>query len=140
MKTTVVPPPVPEWFIVDADGKNLGHITSRIAHVLRGKHLPTYSPHQLCGAHVIVVNAEKLTFQAAKLRRKIYYHHTGYPGSIRATPLKKMYSEHPKEVIVRAVKGMLANTRLRPRMLKRLHVFEGGEHKYAAQKPVPLTV
>lgn len=137
MKTTHLKPPAPEWLLVDAEGQNLGRLAARVATFLRGKHRPTYSPQQLCGDHVIIVNVEKLTFEASKLRRKMYFHHTGYLGSLRRTPLSKMNEEKPEFVLEHAISGMLPKNRLRNQMIKRLHILRGTEHPYAAQKPVP---
>jgi large subunit ribosomal protein L13 len=139
MKTTVTPVTIPKWYVVDATGLTIGRISANAAHVLRGKHKPTFSPHQLCGDHVIVVNVEKLGITPAKGRRKTYFDHTGYLGSWSQTSLAEMMERHPERVIEMAVKGMLPHNRLATQMLKRLHVIVGPEHKYEAQKPVPLT-
>ncbi len=139
MKTSVLPVPAPIWYIVDAEGQTIGNVATNVAHVLRGKHKPSFSPHQLCGDHVIVVNIDKLSISPAKSKGKLYYHHTGYLGHMQVRTLEKMM-EKPEKVIELAVKGMLPQNRLRPKMLKRMHVYTGTEHKYAAQKPVPLTL
>ena len=139
MKTSVIPVEAPKWFVVDATDLSIGHIAANAAHVLRGKHKPTFSAHQLCGDHVIVLNVEKLGVTPAKGRRKTYFDHTGYLGSWTKTSLAEMMKTHPERVMEMAVKGMLPHNRLASQMLKRLHVVVGSEHKYAAQKPVPLT-
>jgi large subunit ribosomal protein L13 len=138
MKTTTVPVSAPLWHVVDADGQTIGFVASKVAHVLRGKHRPSFSPHQLCGDHVIVVNAAKLSVTPEKGRRKTYYHHTGYLGHMHTKSLAKMMEETPEEVIEKAVYGMLPKNRLRHQMLRRLHVYAQTEHKYAAQKPQSL--
>lgn len=138
MKTTVTPVSAPSWFVVDATDKTIGHIAANVAHVLRGKHKPTFSAHQLCGDHVVIINAEKLAISPQKGIRKTYFDHTGYLGHWRVTSLADMMKKHPERVLEMAVKGMLPHNRLRFQMLKRLHVLPGAEHKYAAQKPVPL--
>ena len=140
MKTSIVPAPAPLWHLVDAEGQTLGRMAARVAMVLRGKHRPGFSPHQLCGDHVVIVNAAKLAFQPSKFRRKTYIDHTGYPGGLYRTPLKKMMEDKPEEVIIRAIRGMLPYNRLKPLMLKRLHVYKDDKHAYDAQKPVPLTL
>ncbi len=140
MKTTTVPVTAPAWHLVDADGQTIGRLAAKIAHVLRGKHKPTFSPHQLCGDHIVLVNVEKLAVTPAKAMKKLYRDHTGYPGHLKTRTLGKVMKEDPAEAIERAVKGMLPANRLRPQMLKRLHVFQGAEHTYAAQKPAPLTL
>jgi large subunit ribosomal protein L13 len=138
MKTSVVKPAAPKWFVIDAEGQIIGRIAAKAAHMLRGKHLPTFSPHQLCGDHIIVLNADKVATTPAKLQGKIYYSHTGHPGGFKARTLEKMLENSPEEVIELAVKGMLPANRLRAKMLKRLHVQVGTEHKYAAQKPTSI--
>ena len=138
MKTTTVPVSAPLWHLVDATGLTIGQIASKSAHVLRGKHRPSYSPHQLCGDHIVVINAAKMHVTPAKGRRKSYFHHTGYLGHTHVTSLAKMMEKKPEEVIEKAVYGMLPKNRLRHQMLKRLHVYGAAEHKYSAQKPQPL--
>lgn len=135
MKTTTVPAPAPKWLLVDCTGLTIGFVASKVAHVLRGKHRPTYSPHQLCGDHVVCINVSKLAVSPEKGRRKTYVHHTGRLGSISFTPLSKMMEKSPEKVIEKAVYGMLARNRLRNKMLTRLHVYGDDKHKYAAQKP-----
>jgi len=138
MKTSHVPAPAPLWHLVDAEGKTLGRLAAKVAMVLRGKHRATFSPHMLCGDHVVIVNAAKLAFHVSKYRRKSYVDHSGFMGGLTRTPLKKMMEEKPEEVIIRAIRGMLPYNRLKPLMLKRLHVYKDDQHAYAAQKPVTL--
>lgn len=138
MKTTTVPVSAPLWHLVDAEGQTIGFIASKVSHVLRGKHRPTFSPHQLCGDQVVIINAAKLAVTPEKARRKTYFHHTGYLGHSRVKSLGKMMEESPSKVIEMAVYGMLPKNRLRPQMLKRMHVVDGAEHKYGPQKPQPL--
>ncbi len=138
MKTSVVKVTAPKWFVIDAEGQVIGRVAAKAAHMLRGKHLPTFSPHQLCGDHIIVLNAEKVATTPAKLQGKMYYSHTGHPGGFKARTLEKMLQSRPEEVIELAVKGMLPGNRMRAKLLKRLHVIAGNEHKYAAQKPTSI--
>lgn len=140
MKTSMPKPQAPRWFLVDAEGQVLGRLAARVALILRGKHKPAFSPHQVFGDHVIIVNAEKLSFTPAKFRRKTYYAHSGYLGHLRATPLKKMFEEKPAELIERSIRNMLPQNRLRPISLKRLHVFTGATHTFEAQKPVKTSL
>lgn len=140
MKTTTVTPEAPAWLVIDAEGQSLGRMAAEIAHVLRGKHKPSFSPHQLCGDHVIVINASKLAFTQKKLLQKMYYSHSGYLGHLKATPLDEMMQKHPERVVEKAVKRMLPKNRLRADILKRLHIFAGAEHTHAAQKPTPLSL
>jgi len=139
MKTTTVPAQAPKWVLIDAAGQPVGRIATTIAHMLRGKHRPSFSPHQLCGDCVVVVNADKLAFDPRKLAQKEYVKHSGYLGHIKMTSLQKMMETKPEQVIELAVKGMLPANRLRTQMIKRLHVYKGTEHPHEAQKPVPIS-
>ncbi|TSC58696.1 MAG: large subunit ribosomal protein L13 [Candidatus Peregrinibacteria bacterium Greene0416_19] len=138
MRTSTVKPPAPTWHVVDVAGQSLGRVATRVAHVIRGKHRPTFSPHQLCGDHVILLNVEKLDVTPVKGRRKTYYHHTGRPSGMHSYSLTQMMERNPVQVMELAVKGMLPRNRLRNDMLRRLHVFTGAEHPYAPQKPQSL--
>ena len=140
MKTTTVPAPVAQWHLVDAEGQSLGRLASKVAHILRGKHRPTFSPHQLCGDHIVIINAQKLELNQRALTQKEYRSHSGYIGHLKAVKLKDLFAKQPERVIEQAVKGMLPKNRLRASMLKRLHVFGGSEHEHSAQKPVPLSL
>ena len=140
MRTSVPPTPAATWHQIDATGLSLGRVASRVALILKGKHQATYSPHKPTLDHVIITNVEKLHFSTAKLGRKIYYRHSGKLGSLKRTPLEKLFAEKPQEVMRRAVRGMLPYNRLRPGMLKRLHVIQGTDHPYAPQKPVALSL
>lgn len=140
MKTTTTPVQAPNWFVVDAQDKSLGRMAAAIAHVLRGKNKPSFSPHQLCGDHVVVTNIEKMSFESRKLQQKEYVKHSGYLGHLKATPLKDMMEKNPEHVLTAAVQGMLPKNKLRAQMMKRLHVFKGEEHPHQAQQPVPLTL
>ncbi len=140
MKTSTLKPQAPRWLLVDAEGQVLGRMSSRVALLLRGKNKVSFSPHQVCGDHIVIINAEKLTFTPAKFRRKTYYSHSGYLGHLRAIPLKKMFEEAPAKLIERSIRTMLPNNRLRPKILKRLHVFAGATHPFEAQKPVSTSL
>jgi large subunit ribosomal protein L13 len=126
------------WFVVDADGATLGRLASEVAHVLRGKHKPTYAPHMDMGDHVIVVNAEKIRVTGAKAADKMYYHHSQYPGGLSEVPYERLAAKRPERIIERAVRGMLPRNRLGRQMLRKLAVYAGGEHPHAAQTPAPL--
>jgi large subunit ribosomal protein L13 len=127
-----------DWFVVDADGKTLGRLSSQIAHRLKGKHKADYSPHVDMGDHIIVVNAEKIRVTGRKLSDKIYYHHTGHIGGIKSIALDKLLNEHPERVLEFAIKGMLPKNPLGRRMFKKLHVFAGSAHTHSAQQPKSL--
>ena len=109
-----------KWYVVDAEGKNLGRMASQIAAILRGKNKPTYTPHVDCGDYVIVINAEKVEVTGKKRKEKIYKRHTGYPGGLREVTFEKMMEKHPTEVVRHAVKGMMPNGKLGRQMYKKL--------------------
>lgn len=127
-----------EWFVVDAAGKNLGRLATEIAVILRGKHKPTFTPSMDVGDFVIVVNADKITVTGRKLKDKMYYRHSLYPGGLTAVSLEQMLAKHPTRVVEHAVKGMLPKNRLGRAMIKKLKVYAGGAHPHAAQKPRAL--
>jgi large subunit ribosomal protein L13 len=127
-----------EWFVVDAEGKTLGRLASKIARVLRGKHKPTYSPSVDMGDYVIVVNAEKVRVTGRKLDQKIYYRHSGYPNGLKQISLRDQLEKHPSRVIEHAVRGMLPKNALGRRLFKKLKVYAGPDHPHQAQQPKPL--
>ena len=96
-----------DWFVVDATGKTLGRLSTEIAHRLRGKHKPEYTPHVDTGDYIVVVNAEKIRVTGNKMKNKMYHHYTGYIGNLKSKSLEKMLEEHPERVLEKAVKGML---------------------------------
>jgi len=124
-----------DWFLVDAEGQVLGRLATEIAARLRGKHKPIYTPHVDTGDFIIVVNAGKVVLTGNKLKDKIYYHHTGYPGGIKSVAAGKLLQEKPEEVLRKAVRGMLPKNTLGRAMLKKLKIYAGGEHEHAAQCP-----
>ncbi len=128
------------WYVVDAKGKNLGRVASKVATILRGKHKPTYTPHVDCGDFVIVVNASQVNLTGAKLDKKIYYNHSGYTGGLRERTARVMKEQYPEEMMERAIKGMLPKGRLGRQMYKKLFVYAGEEHPHKAQQPVELKV
>jgi len=129
-----------DWFVVDADGRTLGRLATEIAHRLRGKHKAEYTPNVDTGDFVIVVNAEKVRVTGRKYTDKIYYHHTEYPGGIKATSFARMQAEHPERVIEKAVKGMLPHNPLGRAMFRKLKVYAGPTHPHAAQQPQTLDI
>jgi large subunit ribosomal protein L13 len=138
MKTSTIAPAPPSWLLLDASDGNLGRIAAAVAFVLRGKHKAEFSAHQVHGDHVVVINAGHLSIPAAKLRRKRYYRHTGYIGSLKEESLGALLDRNPTEALTKAVNGMLPKNKLRKEMLKRLHVFAESEHPYNAQQPSPF--
>ncbi|MEA3459125.1 MAG: 50S ribosomal protein L13 [Chloroflexota bacterium] len=127
-----------EWYLVDAEGKTLGRLASKIAAILRGKHKPIYTPHLDCGDYVVVINAEKVKVTGRKLDQKVYYHHSGYPGGLKSISLRDQLQKHPEHVLEAAVRGMLPKNRLGRKMFKKLKVYAGDSHPHQAQKPEVL--
>lgn len=131
---------VRNWYVLDVEEANLGRLASKAAHILRGKHKPTFTPHVDCGDNVIVINASKVNLTGNKLNDKIYYNHSGYTGGLRERTAKEMKENYPVEMIERAVKGMLPKGRLGRQMYKKLFVYEGSEHPHMAQKPKKMEI
>ncbi|MEQ8264360.1 50S ribosomal protein L13 [Pseudohaliea sp.] len=129
-----------DWYVVDATDKTLGRLAAEIAHRLRGKHKPEYTPHVDTGDYIVVVNCEKVRVTGAKATDKMYYHHTGYPGGIRSASFEKLIDKAPERVLQRAVKGMLPRNPLGRAMFRKLKVYAGSEHPHAAQQPQPLNI
>jgi large subunit ribosomal protein L13 len=126
------------WYLVDAEGKTLGRLATRVADTLRGKDKPQYTPHVDTGDFVVVVNAEKIAVTGNKLDDKLYWRHSGYPGGIRSRTLREELDRRPTEVIRKAVKGMLPRNRLARAQLTKLKVYAGPGHPHEAQAPQPL--
>ena len=129
-----------KWYVIDAEGLNLGRVATKAATVLRGKHKPTFTPHVDCGDYVIIINAEKVNLTGNKLNDKMYYNHSGFPGGLRERNAKTMIENYPEEMMERAVKGMLPHGRLGRQMGKKLFVYKGADHKHEAQKPIEMKV
>jgi large subunit ribosomal protein L13 len=127
-----------EWYLVDANGQNLGRLATKIATILIGKHKPTYTPGVDGGDFVIVVNCERIEVTGNKLEEKIYYRHSGYPGGLTETKLRDMLVKTPERVIEKAVWGMLPHTRIGRKLMKKLKVYAGPNHPHKAQKPKQL--
>lgn len=128
-----------KWYIIDAADKPLGRVAAHTASILRGKHLPTFTPNVDCGDHVIVINADKIVLTGDKLNQKIRYYHTGWVGGIKEVHYSKLMVENPEKAVMYAVKGMLPNNTLGRKALTRLRVYRGAQHDNAAQKPEPWT-
>ncbi len=127
-----------QWFVIDAEGKSLGRLATKVASILRGKHKPIFTPSMDTGDFVVVINAEKITVTGNKLVEKFYYNYSGYPGGLTATALRDQLAKHPDRVISHAVWGMLPHNKLGRAMLKKLKVYAGPEHPHQAQGPVEL--
>jgi large subunit ribosomal protein L13 len=129
-----------KWYVVDVANKTLGRAATTIAHVLRGKHKPDYTPHVDSGDFVVVVNADKLHLTGKKWSDKIYFDHTLFPGGIQRTPAEKLRDRHPEDLIKRAVWGMLPKGPLGRRIYKKLKVYASPKHEHEAQKPETLNI
>ena len=127
-----------QWRLVDAEGKTLGRLASRIAAILKGKHKPIYTTHADVGDYVIVINADKIHVTGRKMLQKMYHRHSGYPGGLKSTNLRDLLQRHPTRAVEYAVKGMLPKNRLGRRMFKKLKVYAGSDHPHQAQKPQVL--
>ncbi len=125
----------PSWWLVDASGRNLGRLSSQIAIVLRGKHIPEFTPHVDLGDFVVVINCEKILLTGKKEDKKIYQHHTSYIGGLKQKSWKEMKKKNACFLIEHAVKGMLPKNRLGRKIFNKLKVYEGPEHPHHAQKP-----
>ena len=128
-----------KWYIVDAANKPLGRVATTVATILRGKHLPTFTPNVDCGDHVIVINADKVVLTGNKLQQKVRYYHTGWIGGIKENHYDKLMATKPELAVSYAVKGMLPNNTIGRKALTRLRVYQGTEHGHEAQKPVEWT-
>lgn len=129
-----------KWYLIDAEGKTLGRLSTEVASILRGKRKPIYTPHVDTGDYVIIVNAEKVAVTGNKLKDKVYKRHTGYPGGLKEVNLETMLAKKPEEVLRHAIKGMLPKGTLGRQMYKKLKVYAGPEHDHAAQQPEVLDI
>lgn len=129
---------VHDWFQVDAETQTLGHLATKIAHILRGKHKPIYTPHVDTGDFIVVTNADKIKLTGNKVQDKQYYRHSGYPGGIKSMNAEEMLEKKPEMVIMKAVRGMLPKNRLGRQMIKKLKIYAGKDHPHMAQQPKPL--
>ncbi|HVJ92743.1 MAG TPA: 50S ribosomal protein L13 [Labilithrix sp.] len=128
------------WWVIDAAGKPLGRVASQVAHVLRGKHKPTFTPHEDTGDFVIVVNADKVKLTGNKLDQKFYSHHSGIPGGFKQVSYRKLLSSKPEFPVEKAVKGMLPKNVLGRQMLGKLKVYASPDHPHTAQQPKALEI
>ena len=126
------------WYLVDAQNKTLGRLSTAIANRLRGKHKPIYTPHVDTGVYIVVVNASKIRVTGKKMTDKVYYKHTGYIGNLKSENLETMLEKHPEKVLLKSVRGMLPKNKLGRAMIKKLRIFAGSEHTHIAQEPILL--
>ena len=127
-----------EWCVVDATDKTLGRLATELAHRLRGKHKPSFTPNMDTGDYMVVVNAEKIKVTGNKLNDKMYHRYTGYIGNLKSINLGKLLDTHPERVLQKAVKGMLPKNPLGRAMFRKLHVYAGPAHPHEAQQPTQL--
>jgi large subunit ribosomal protein L13 len=124
-----------KWHVVDVSGKTLGRAATAIAHLLRGKHKPTFTPHVDNGDFVIVINAHKVKLTGQKLTDKLYRDHSLFPGGLKTRTAEQMLAKHPEQLVKRAVKGMLPKGPLGRRLYTKLKVYAAAEHPHEAQQP-----
>ena len=128
-----------KWHLIDANGKTLGRLATRVAMLLRGKHKPIFTPHVDTGDFVVVVNAEKISLTGKKWKDKLYIHHSGYPGGLKSISAGKMREKKPERLVTMAVQGMLPKNKLGRKMIKKLKVYSGEAHPHQAQQPEAYT-
>jgi large subunit ribosomal protein L13 len=128
------------WYLIDANGQTLGRMASTIASILRGKNKPIFTPFLDTGDHVIVINADKVVVTGDKENKKMYFRHSGYPGGLKTTSLRKMRQAKPERIIELAVRGMLPHNRLGRAMFKKLKVYAGPVHPHEAQQPIKMAL
>ena len=129
-----------KWCVVDANGVVLGRLATQVAHRLRGKHNPLFTPHTDTGDWVIVINAEKIVLTGRKMDQKMYYRHSGYIGGLKQITAKELLEKKPEELVRSAVKGMLPKNKLGRRMFKKLKVYAGNAHPHEAQQPEVIKI
>ncbi len=129
-----------KWLVVDADGKTLGRLATKVASLLRGKNNPRFTPHSDTGDFVIVLNAKKVRVTGSKMDTKVYFHYTGYPGGATYTKYRDLLEKKPEAIIEHAVKGMLPKNRLGARLFTKLKVYAGSDHPHKAQKPTSIEI
>lgn len=129
-----------KWYVIDAAGKPVGRVAVLAADLLRGKRKADFTPHVDCGDHVIVINCEQAVLTGNKMEKKVYYHHTGYIGGMKAVKAGTMMEKNPEQVLELAIKGMVPDTTIGRAALTRLRVYKGAEHPHAAQKPEEITL
>ena len=129
-----------KWYLVDANGAVLGRLASQVAHRLRGKHNPKFTPHVDTGDWVIVINAEKIVLTGRKMDQKTYYRHSGYTGGLKQMSAKELLEKKPEELVRSAVKGMLPKNKLGRQLFKKLKVYTGNAHPHEAQQPEVIKI
>ena len=128
------------WHLVDAQGQVLGRMATQVVRLLRGKHKAIFTPHMDTGDFVVVINAGKVVLTGKKLKDKVYYRHSGYPGGIKSTTPDRVLKEKPERVVEKAIRGMLPKTRLGDALFRKVKVYAGGTHPHTAQRPQPYAI
>ena len=131
---------VKKWIIIDADNKAVGRVASKAAAIIRGKTKPIFTPHVDTGDNVIIINAAKAKFTGSKAEKKVYYHHTGYPGGIKEVKAKDLLRERPIRVFEKAINGMLPKNRLGQTLKQNYRIYENDQHPHAGQNPEVVTI
>jgi len=129
-----------KWYVIDGEGKTVGRVSTKIARILRGKEKPQFTPHADIGDFVIVINADKMKFTGKKWEDKRYYWHTGHPGGIKSIAAGDLSDRKPREILKKAVWGMLPKNRWQKTLITRLKIYTGNEHPHSPQKPETLEV
>ncbi len=133
-----------KWYVADANGQNLGRFATHVAHVLLGKHKPSFTPGVKMGDYVVIINAERVTVtgtkSSVKLDTKVYHHHSGYPGGLKSVSLREQLRDHPDRALRTAIWGMLPHNKMGRALLKRLKIYAGPNHPHGLQNPEPLIV
>jgi large subunit ribosomal protein L13 len=133
-----------KWYVADANGQNLGRFAAHVAHVLLGKHKPSFTPGVKMGDYVVIINAERVTVtgtkSSVKLDTKVYHHHSGYPGGLKSVSLREQLRDHPDRALRTAIWGMLPHNKMGRALLKRLKIYAGPNHPHGLQNPEPLIV
>ena len=129
-----------DWFVIDAAEKPLGRVAAKVAYMLRGKHKPSFAPHQEMGDYIVIVNAEKVAVTGNKASDKMYYHHTGYVGGLKSFTFQKLIERHPEDPLKLAIRGMLPKGRLGRKLLKNVKIYAGATHPHAPQNPKLLAI
>ena len=126
------------WYLIDASGKTLGRVAAKAASILRGKNKATYTPNQLMGDYVVIINADKIQVTGNKADDMMYRHYTGYVRGLRSYSFNELLAKHPTDPLSRTIAGMLPNGRLGRKMMENVKIYAGSDHPHAAQNPQPI--
>lgn len=126
------------WYLIDANGKTLGRVAAAAASIVRGKNKATYTPNQLMGDYVVIINADKIQVTGNKADDMMYRHYTGYVRGLRSYSFNELLAKHPTDPLARTIAGMLPNGRLGRKMMENVKIYAGSDHPHAAQNPQPI--